>query len=53
MAKEFTCEEDGVVIRGQTDEELVANAEQHLRESHPNMVGKLTRSDILAMAREV
>ena len=52
MAKTFTCDEDGEVIRGETDDELVANAEKHLAEKHPESVGKLSREDILAMAKE-
>ncbi len=53
MAKEFKCEEDGVVIRGDDDDELVANAEKHIADAHPVLVGKVSREDILAMAKEV
>lgn len=49
MAKIINCD-DGVVIRGETDDELVANAEQHLRDYHPGTV--LTREQLLAMAVE-
>lgn len=52
MGKQFTCEQDGVVIRGATDDELVANVERHAGENHPELVGKLTRADILAMATD-
>ena len=31
MAKAFTCERDGAVIRGESDDELVANVERHVR----------------------
>jgi hypothetical protein len=53
MAKTFTCERDGVVISGDTDDELVANAERHIREHHPDLEGKISRSEFLAMAQEV
>ena len=52
MAKVFECERDGQVIRGETDAELVANVERHVTESHPDLVGKLHREDILASAKE-
>ena len=52
MAKEFECERDGVVIRGADDDELVANVERHLAEAHPDLVGKVSRDDIAAAAKE-
>jgi hypothetical protein len=52
MAKAFTCERDGSVIRGATDDELVANVERHVRDAHPDLVGSLSRGDILAAATE-
>jgi hypothetical protein len=52
MAKAFTCERDGTVIRGATDDELVANVERHVREAHPDLVGKLSSGDILAAAAD-
>jgi hypothetical protein len=53
MAKEFECERDGVVIRGANDEELAAKVERHIAEAHPDLVGKVSREDILAAAKEV
>lgn len=53
MAKEFECERDGVVIRGAVDNELVASAERHLVEAHPDLVGKVSREDIVAASKEV
>jgi len=44
--------ECGRTIRGETDEEVVANAEAHVREDHPDLVGSITRGDLLAMAEE-
>ncbi len=51
MAKEFTCERDGFVMRGGTDDELVAQVERHIADAHADLVGKLSRDDILANAR--
>jgi hypothetical protein len=52
MAKAFECERDGEVIRGETDAELVANVERHVTENHPDLVGKLSREDILASSKQ-
>ncbi|MGH2721534.1 MAG: hypothetical protein ACRDJO_08020 [Actinomycetota bacterium] len=51
MAKVINCE-DGAVIRGETDEELLANAREHLREFHPDIAGTVSDADLLAMAGE-
>jgi predicted small metal-binding protein len=51
MAKLINCE-CGRVVRGDTDEELLANAEAHVNSDHPELVGKITRDDLLAMAEE-
>jgi hypothetical protein len=50
MAKVFECERDGVVIRGEDDDELLANVQRHVAEAHPDLVGKLSRADVLASA---
>jgi hypothetical protein len=50
MDKTFECERDGVVVRGADEDELVANVQRHVAEAHPDLIGKLTRDDILAMA---
>ena len=51
MAKVFECERDGEVIRGENDDELVANVERHVAHAHPDLVGKLSRDEILAMGQ--
>ena len=51
MARRITCE-CGQVINGSSDDELVQKAEQHVNESHPDLVGKLSREDFLGMAEE-
>jgi predicted small metal-binding protein len=51
MAKLINCE-CGQVVRGETDDELVQNTTEHVNRDHPELVGKLSREDILAMAEE-
>jgi hypothetical protein len=51
MAKQFTCERDGIVMNGANEDELVAQVERHIAEAHPDLVGKLSREDILAEIR--
>jgi len=51
MAKVIRCE-DGAVIRGETDEELLANAQQHMRDAHPDLAGSFGPEQLLAMATE-
>jgi predicted small metal-binding protein len=51
LAKVINCE-CGEVIRAEEDDELVQKVERHVGESHPELVGKLSRDDVLAMAEE-
>ena len=48
----MTCE-CGEVVRAQTEEDLIALVQRHLAEQHPDLVGRLTREDILAMSEMV
>jgi predicted small metal-binding protein len=48
MAKIMQCY-CGHVVRGETDDELVANVQKHAREDH-NM--EVTREQVLAMAQQ-
>jgi hypothetical protein len=43
----------GQVVRGDDDEELWQNALEHMLEDHPELVGKVSRADLLAQAEEV
>jgi predicted small metal-binding protein len=52
MTKVINCE-CGQVIRGETDEDVVGRAEEHVNRDHPELVGKITREDLLAMAETV
>jgi hypothetical protein len=51
MTREFTCELDGYVMRGETDDELVAQVERHIAEAHADLVGKFSRDHILGNVR--
>jgi hypothetical protein len=52
MAKVIECE-DGFLVGGASDRDLVANAEAHLRDTHPELVGPISRDQFLVMAKEV
>jgi predicted small metal-binding protein len=49
VPKVINCE-CGQVVRADTDDELVAKVEEHVRAAHPQLAGKMSREDILAMA---
>ncbi|HZB85301.1 MAG TPA: DUF1059 domain-containing protein [Gaiellaceae bacterium] len=51
MAKVVNCE-CGQTVRAESDAELVAQVETHVQRDHPELVGKLSRDDILGMAEE-
>jgi hypothetical protein len=42
----------GHVIEAEDDDELWEDAQEHLRTDHPDLVGKVSREDILAQAEE-
>jgi predicted small metal-binding protein len=42
----------GYIVKGEDDDELWQRAQDHMRSDHPDLVGKLTREDILAQAEE-
>jgi len=44
--------ECGTDVEAESDDELVTKVEQHVSESHPEMVGKMSREQILGMAEE-
>ena len=51
MGKVINCE-CGEVVRADNDDELVQKVEAHVNQAHPELVGKMSRDDILAMAEE-
>lgn len=48
MAKIMQCD-CGHVVRGETDDEIVANVQKHAREVHDM---EITKEQVLAMARQ-
>jgi predicted small metal-binding protein len=51
MAYVINCE-CGYVARGETEDDLVADAEQHIKDQHPEMADQMGREQILALAEE-
>lgn len=51
MGKVINCE-CGQTVRAESDDDLVAQVETHVQRDHPELVGKLSRDDILGMAEE-
>ena len=51
MPKVINCE-CGERIRADSDDELIQRVEQHVNQAHPELVGKMSRDDILAMSEE-
>ena len=51
MAKKVDCP-CGETVRGESDDELVSNVESHVQDRHPEMVGTMSRDQILGMASE-
>jgi hypothetical protein len=43
----------GYISRGETEDELVKEANRHIAELHPDLAGKVSRDDLLAMAEEL
>jgi len=43
----------GRVVKGEDDDELWRNAQEHIREDHPDLAGKVSRADLVAQAEEV
>jgi len=51
VAKVLNCE-CGVRVRGESDDELVEGAMDHLTELHPEIAANITREQVLAMSEE-
>jgi predicted small metal-binding protein len=52
MAYVIKCD-CGYVSRGETEDELAEETNRHIEEVHPEMEGRVSREDLLAMAEEV
>jgi hypothetical protein len=50
--KRITCV-CGKVLEGKDDEQLWATAQAHIAADHPDLMGKVSREDILARAEEI
>jgi predicted small metal-binding protein len=50
MAQKVDCP-CGVTVRGDSDDELVMKVEEHVQADHPEMVGTMSREQILGMAQ--
>jgi predicted small metal-binding protein len=51
VSKIVNCE-CGEIIKADSDDELVRKVEQHVSEAHPELAGKMSREDVLAMAED-
>lgn len=51
MAKVIRCQ-CGFLGRGESVEEAAKEIEAHMRNDHPELVGEVTRDDLIAMAEE-
>ena len=51
LVKQINCV-CGKVVKGDDDDQLWERAQEHLRTDHPELVGKVSRKDILAQAEE-
>lgn len=51
MAKVIKCV-CGHVARGQTDDEVIQQIAAHMQQDHPDLVGKVSRADILGWIEE-
>ena len=52
MSYLINCE-CGATVRAEEEDSLVSQVEQHVSDAHPELQGKMTRDDILAMAEQV
>jgi predicted small metal-binding protein len=50
--KRINCD-CGVIVEGEDDQELWDKAQEHMRADHPDLVGKISREDLLAQAEEI
>jgi hypothetical protein len=51
MAYLVNCE-CGAKVRADDEDSLVSQVERHVADAHPELQGKMTRDDILAMAEQ-
>lgn len=51
MAKLIKCE-CGYVARGESTDEVIALLEEHMRQDHPDLAGKVSREDMQGWIEE-
>ncbi len=51
MAKVINCE-CGLTLRGETDAEVLAAAEKHIEENHPDLVGTVSDEQLQGWIQE-
>jgi predicted small metal-binding protein len=51
MAKVINCE-CGLTLRGETDEEVLTAAKEHIQESHPDLVGSVSDEQLRGWVQE-
>ena len=51
MAMQVNCP-CGETVTGDSEDDVVANVEAHMQEKHPDLVGTMSREQILGMAQE-
>jgi predicted small metal-binding protein len=51
-SKVINCE-CGEIVRAISDDDLIEKVSRHVEQAHPELVGKMSRDDVLAMAEDV
>jgi len=51
MSYVINCE-CGATVRAENEDSLVSQVEAHVADAHPELQGKMTRDDILAMSQQ-
>jgi predicted small metal-binding protein len=51
MAKIINCE-CGYVARASSEDDVVALIQEHIRSDHPDLVGKVSRDDLIGWIQE-
>ncbi len=51
MAKIINCE-CGYTVEGESEDEVLANAEAHVQRDHPDLVGQISRDDLVGLVEE-
>lgn len=51
MPKVINCE-CGYIARGETDDEVVEEIQEHMRQDHPDLLEKVSREDLVGWIEE-